>query len=269
MAKFLTTTGISNEIETIINKAQKGIIIVSPYLKLTKTIFERFRDADKRGVTTIFIFGKDELAWDMKQQLAQLSKVQIWFYENLHAKCYMNESDCIITSMNLYEFSEKNNREMGIKVSATEDGEIFNEAFQEIKSIQNSSTRVENILTWTTSKTTTKPEPTPVVRDKKTPYVPQPATPAATTKSESASRFFGNLLGGIVNTAVGAFKTEGHCIRCSSKIAFDPAKPMCYACYQSWAQFGNEDYPEKVCHSCGKSHRTTMARPECSKCYAR
>ena len=38
--------------------------------------------------------------------------VHLYFSKNLHAKCYLNEKKMIITSMNLYEFSQVNNREM-------------------------------------------------------------------------------------------------------------------------------------------------------------
>ena len=41
--------------------------------------------------------------------------------------------------MNLYEFSEKNNREMSIKVSKETDKQIFADAMQEIESIKNAS----------------------------------------------------------------------------------------------------------------------------------
>jgi hypothetical protein len=37
MAEFLTTTGISHKIENIILNAKKNLILVSPYLKISKT----------------------------------------------------------------------------------------------------------------------------------------------------------------------------------------------------------------------------------------
>ena len=39
--------------------------------------------------------------------------------------------------MNLYEFSEKNNREMGVLFDSVDDSDIFKEALKEIKSISN------------------------------------------------------------------------------------------------------------------------------------
>ena len=57
------------------------------------------------------------------------------FLQNLHAKCYLNESECIISSLNLYEFSQVNNNEMGISVRKYEDDEVFKDAYEEAQRI--------------------------------------------------------------------------------------------------------------------------------------
>lgn len=62
-------------------------------------------------------------------------------------------------------------------------------------------------------------------------------------------------------------KGHAHCIRCGKTIPFNPDKPLCRGCYQSWARYGNPDYPEKCCHGCGSPHRVTVARPLCRSCY--
>lgn len=45
----------------------------------------------------------------------------------------------VITSMNMYEFSEKNNREMGVFITKNEDPDIYNKAVKETASIIQSS----------------------------------------------------------------------------------------------------------------------------------
>mgnify|MGYP007072815678 CR=1 FL=1 len=45
----------------------------------------------------------------------------------------------IITSMNMYEFSEKNNREMGILIEANSDKQIYDKAVVEAESILKAS----------------------------------------------------------------------------------------------------------------------------------
>ena len=47
----------------------------------------------------------------------------------------MNESSCIITSLNLYEFSQVNNNEMGIFIDRDEDAEIYKESYEEAQRI--------------------------------------------------------------------------------------------------------------------------------------
>jgi phosphatidylserine/phosphatidylglycerophosphate/cardiolipin synthase-like enzyme len=51
----------------------------------------------------------------------------------LHAKCYLNENEAIVTSMNLYSFSQQNNDEMGIYVSKDDDPELYKEISNEVQ----------------------------------------------------------------------------------------------------------------------------------------
>lgn len=135
MAKFLTTTGISYHIEDIIKNAKKYIILLSPYLKLSPNLYHRLLEAASNDVTIYIIYGKKELSGDELDKLASIKNLNLFYLENLHAKCYFNESNMIISSMNIYEFSEKNNREMGILLSKPKDEEIINETLNEVGSI--------------------------------------------------------------------------------------------------------------------------------------
>ncbi len=116
MADFLTTSGTSHHIENIIMDAKAKLVLVSPYLKLSKTFFERLKDASGKGVSIKIVYGKDELKPNERNSLAELKNAELFYFQNLHAKCFFNESKMVITSMNMYEFSEKTNREMGILI---------------------------------------------------------------------------------------------------------------------------------------------------------
>ncbi|WP_266203032.1 phospholipase D family protein [Pontibacter kalidii] len=135
MAKFLRTSGISHKIEEIIINAKKELIIVSPYLKISNNLFERLKEKSEEGIRISFVYGKSALSSAEREKIETLESIKIYYYQNLHAKCYYNEHEMIITSMNLYEFSEKNNREMGVLINSIEDFEMFEEAVQEVKSI--------------------------------------------------------------------------------------------------------------------------------------
>ena len=135
MAEFLTTQGTSFYLEQIILKAKERLILISPYLSISKTFLERLKDADERGVEITIVYGKKELQSDEESKLLSLRNLSLCFFENLHAKCYLNEQQVIITSMNMYEFSEKNNREMGVLINSQKDPQMFRDAIAEVTSI--------------------------------------------------------------------------------------------------------------------------------------
>lgn len=135
MAKFLTTNGISYEIENIIKNSKKELYLVTPYLQISKNLYERLKDADKKRIRITIIYGKSELTIHDQELLENLENLEIFYFENLHAKCYFNESEMVITSMNMYEYSEKNNREMGIYISRARDFDLFKNAKDETLSI--------------------------------------------------------------------------------------------------------------------------------------
>ncbi|MCC2548458.1 phospholipase D-like domain-containing protein [Hymenobacter sp. BT175] len=135
MPQFLTTSGTSHFIEEIIKKAKKELVLITPYLKLSRILSERLAEANQRGVHVKLVYGKSELKPSEKKQLDTFSNLSLLYLENLHAKCYYNESTLIVSSMNLYEFSEKNNREMGIVLTRREDSTCFADALAEAQSI--------------------------------------------------------------------------------------------------------------------------------------
>jgi hypothetical protein len=143
MAEFLTTSGTAHHVENIIIEATSNLILISPYLKRSKTLFERLKDASDRGVKIGIVYGKDELKPNEKNSIAEL-KCDLFFFENLHAKCYCNERKMVITSMNMYEFSEKTNREMGVLIDNTMDEQLYSKAFKEVQSILKSAEIIPN-----------------------------------------------------------------------------------------------------------------------------
>ena len=143
MAEFLTTQGTSYYIEDIIRNAKNELVLISPYLQLSKTFFERLQDADRQNVKIILIYGKDELKPNEKKQLQELRNLSLYFFKHLHAKCFFNEESMVITSMNMYEFSEKTNREMGVLIRAKDDEKVYGEAVKEAQSIVHLATKDE------------------------------------------------------------------------------------------------------------------------------
>lgn len=69
-------------------------------------------------------------------------------------------------------------------------------------------------------------------------------------------------------TRAAATRPAGHCIRCKASIDRNAERPLCSACYPSWARYKNPTYKEKHCHSCGIEAKTSFAAPLCRSCYA-
>lgn len=139
MPEFLTTHKTASYIEDVIMKAKARLVLVSPYLDLSDALFNRLKDANNRNVQVTLIYGKDKLKPERKNQLKVLRNLSLFFCKELHAKCYFNETTMVITSMNMYEFSEKNNREMGVLITKEADTHVYNEASEEVESILRAS----------------------------------------------------------------------------------------------------------------------------------
>jgi phosphatidylserine/phosphatidylglycerophosphate/cardiolipin synthase-like enzyme len=141
MAKYLRTSSITAELENLIRDARKELYIISPYLKLSDNMKELLNDKEREKVDVRIIFGKQELAPTEMRYLEKLKYVRLYFSKNLHAKCYLNENKMIIASMNLYEFSQQHNREMGILIDTAneEDKEVYEDASTDIESIMHNS----------------------------------------------------------------------------------------------------------------------------------
>jgi hypothetical protein len=131
MAKFLDTTGISYHLEQIIKNADVRLVLISPFLKINDRIKELLEDKDRLKIDIRVIYGKNELQPEENNWLKSKNSIRTSFCKNLHAKCYMNEKEALITSMNLYEFSQANNNEMGIYVIKEDDSELFNDIHKE------------------------------------------------------------------------------------------------------------------------------------------
>ena len=133
MAKFLDTTGVSYHLQQLIVHARDTLILISPFLKINERLRQALEDKDRMKIDIRIIYGKNELQPEQINWLRELRFVRTSFCENLHAKCYLNESEAIVTSMNLYEFSQVNNQEMGIYVTKSEDPELYAAIYDEAR----------------------------------------------------------------------------------------------------------------------------------------
>ncbi|NMM82020.1 DNA repair protein [Acidovorax sp. SRB_14] len=135
MAKFLNTSATNYFLEELIKCASDRLILISPFLKLNDRMKELLADKNRLKIDVRIVYGKSELQPQEIEWLRGLTYIRTSFCKNLHAKCYMNEEMCIVTSLNLYEFSQVNNNEMGILIQRGEDGQLYKDAYEEAQRI--------------------------------------------------------------------------------------------------------------------------------------
>ena len=135
MAKFLNTSATNYFLEELIKDAKERLILISPFLKLNDRIKELLADKNRLKIDVRIVYGKSELQPEEINWLKELTYIRTSFCKNLHAKCYLNEEMCIITSLNLYEFSQVNNNEMGVLIQRSEDNELYRDAYDEAQRI--------------------------------------------------------------------------------------------------------------------------------------
>jgi phosphatidylserine/phosphatidylglycerophosphate/cardiolipin synthase-like enzyme len=135
LARFLNTSATNYYLEEMIKGASERLILISPFLKLNDRIKELIEDKNRLKIDVRIVYGKSELQPEEINWLRELTYIRTSFCKNLHAKCYINESSCIITSLNLYQFSQINNNEMGVFIDRNEDSQIYSDAFDEAQRI--------------------------------------------------------------------------------------------------------------------------------------
>ncbi len=135
MAKFLATSGTSYHLEELIKSATERLCLISPYLKINDRIKQLLEDKNRLKIDVRIVYGKNELNPEEINWLSGLEFVRTSFCQNLHAKCYLNESQCIVTSLNLYEFSQVNNNEMGVLIDRESDADVYKDAYEETQRI--------------------------------------------------------------------------------------------------------------------------------------
>lgn len=229
MTEIITAKAAAYHLESIIKGARERLVLVSPYLKVSDLYLQRLQETAARRVATIIVYGKGELNHLEQEKWRRFPEFKVLYLQNLHAKCFFNESEMVITSMNFYDVSE-GNRELGVRLLATDPA--YGAAVEEVNSIIRAARPPE----WWQR----KPQPwTRAVR--KPGKAPDPA----------------------------ADPSRGFCVRCHRGIPLDPNRPFCIDCYTVWASYGNAEFKERWCHDCGAAEVTSMNRPLCRTCEKR
>jgi RNA polymerase-binding transcription factor DksA len=257
MVDFLTAKKAAAEIESIISEAKTdgSIILITPYVKIPDDLISRLRQAARlRNVHIKVICRKDDLRPDQRATIEEIQNLELLFNERVHAKCFYNQDSMVITSLNLYDSSAGENREMGVLLRSNResDKEAFLAAKNEAEFISSESEPG--------TKSTLKAKFTENIRSNK---------PAQQFKSAKENSIGDQIVEGL-SSILGIEKEEkGHCIHCGEEIPLKLEAPYCLNCYRTWAKNKDEDRKERYCIKCGIPYKTSMKRPLCLSCYNR
>ncbi len=253
MAKFLKTTDIRSALDGIIREADKQVTLISPFIRIPVPLFQSLKLANSHKVRIRLVYGKKkELDSDVRNQLEQLDNLSLAFLQNLHAKCFFNEKQALVTSLNLYDFSEQN-VEMGILISAKDDTPLFRDVTEEAENIC-SPTLAEKVQ----------------LRSSAIEKVGKGIMKVGKLVSDSLTEDDSRTPSRTRTTS--RTKREGYCIRCKTSIPYNLDSPYCRDCWGKWdKKGGNPDYkePDGKCHACGRPFTVSKAKPLCDSCYDR
>jgi len=277
MAKFLKGNELNAELEKIFETAEEQIILVSPYIQL----HERYKSTlstklDNPYLQIVILFGKNEedISKSMKQEdfdfFKRFPNIEIRYEKRLHAKYYANEIKAILTSMNLYGFSQNNNIEAGVLMERSFKGSFTGENEMDTSSweyfeivIQQAEVlfkkqpifEKKNLLS---SKKYVKSE---ILEDKLSDFFNNKNSKKVYGKSNQKQKPNFN------EDLRTSEKDTGYCIRTGKKIPFNIEKPMSYDAFKMWNKYKDGDYSEKFCHFSGEpsNGKTSVNRPILSK----
>ena len=256
MATFLTREGIVNHLHKIIDEADKELVLISPYIKAddeTKSLLKNTR----RGTPIHVIFGKSQSERNLGNvgTSFDMPGITISFIKDLHAKCYLNEKEALVTSMNLHEYSQEHNDEMGILVSKQDDAKLYEAIYQDAKRLLRAASGES--LTSRVSK--------PKLNEAETPKQTKPDTGAFS----GVLRWLDDVTRPQTTRDAKKKPSRGYCIRCKARVDADPERPYCTDCYRTWRRYSDPDYEDNYCHICKAEHDATMRKPLCGSCYSK
>jgi hypothetical protein len=283
MATFLTGNDLNAELEKLFEYAEDYLILISPYIKLHDRYASVLRTKkDNPNLKIIIVFGKNEedISKSMKQDdfnfFKDFPNIEIRYEKRLHAKYYANESSAILSSMNLYTFSQDNNIEAGV---LTNRKGILGSLTNNLVSNVTGQDTLENQTSYYFDRVIEQADLLfqKVPKFESTMLGLSRRYTTSVIETDKLSDFFNN------KNKSDTFKREnfvpkktasqyvnrqattqmGFCIRTGVQIPFNQNQPMTDTAFQSWRKFSNNEYPEKYCHFSGEqaNGETTFSRP--------
>lgn len=260
MAEFVKGNQLNAELEKIFDNANEQLVIISPFIKLHSRfvdVLKSKKENNKLKITIVFGKNEDNISKSFNEEdfefLKDFPNIEIKYEPRLHAKYYASESAALLSSMNLYDYSQNHNIEFGILTKVTIVGSLTGSLLGD--SIDADAFNYFDQVV-TNSKTLYKK--TPQYEDKL----------MGLTRKYTHSNIEKDDLSTLLNVKVSNQKSNkesymGYCIRTGEQIPFNPYRPLSDKAYESWSRYKDRDYKEKFCHYSGEpsNGETSFSKP--------
>jgi hypothetical protein len=264
MAKFLTGAHINAAIVDIVKNASEELVLVSPFIKLNGHLNDALcSQLDNVDLNVYIIFGKNpedftkSLSKDQFDFFKEFPNIQIFYNERLHAKYYANEHTSLITSSNLYNSSQDNNIEIGVRFEKESiDKKVVNLITGTDSIFSKADIWVNELLESSELCYSKVPKFEKGLLSRR--YKESLVEESGLSEYYDAHAEINHMLNKYSN-----LPKDGYCIRTGIKIPFNISFPMSQTAFNEWKKFENKDYKEKFCHFSGEpsNGETSFLKP--------
>ncbi len=144
MVQYLNTQAAYSEIENIVNRAEHKLVIMSPYIQINRVLLQKiFHASEHRSIDVSLICKTNDIKPEEMAAINRINRLELFDLPNLHANCIYNEKAIIITSLNLFDYSQINNRDMGALLTYDKDPAAFVAAVNETEYMMQLATLVK------------------------------------------------------------------------------------------------------------------------------
>jgi hypothetical protein len=295
MAKFVTDEELDNSISDIVFNAEKVLLILSPFIKLDnyfRVIFDK--QSSNSELKIVIGFGKNEGNINKSfnredfEYFKKFPNISIVYVPNLHAKYYANEKKGIITSINLYDYSFKNNIEYGVLFESG----LFNvqqvdqQAWEFTNKLLDKNYAVfirkprfkkkllgkdylgsDTILDYTEDLLRNRDLVQKSFLDFESADSIIEVFKVDKKPTRQEVELDGNKKYNIGNSASKSQNDKGYCIKCKTEIPLNSSYPYCRSCFRGLSRNHSDYDREYFCHRCGKPSKVSQKMPLCDECY--
>jgi hypothetical protein len=281
MARFLKGNELNSELEKIFENATEKLILISPYIKLHEryaSVLKVKKDDPSLEITVVFGKNEDDFSRSMHLDdfafFKEFPNIQIRYEKRLHAKYYANESSAILSSMNLYSYSQDNNIEAGVMTTATILGNLASNFVGNVTGEDTFDRQALSYFMRVVDQSELLFKKTPTYENTLLGFSKK--YKESIIEIDSLTDFFSRHVLSVskkrfekkepltINKKKSYQETKtGFCIRTGKPIPFDIKQPMCDEAFKSWVKYSNKDFKEKFCHFSGEpsNGETTYAKP--------